>query len=183
MILGTTNEKKTEQFMSAWKKSIGENVCQFQIKKPSTIMTSWLKNKNNSNAFIVEKSCMLQDINHQSRVIRCKEQDLFANSIQSLIKEGCEVKQLALNWQDRIDFILLDDLSLQSIRFKDEIIAQATELESGTKQQQFNADFFIMTETLNGLLEDLLNAFVKQSLKIENTNIDIDNVISMAETG
>ena len=181
LVLGTTNEKKTEQFMSAWKKSIGDNINQFQVKKPSAIMTSWLKDKSYSNTFIIEKSCVLQDSNHQSRIIRCKEQDLFANGIQSLIKDGCEVKQLALNWQDRVDFILLDDLSLQGIRFKDEIIAQANEMEAGTKQQQFNADFCIMTNTLDGLLEDLLNMFIKQPLKIEKPHIDMDNVISMAK--
>lgn len=58
-------------------------------------MTSWLKHQNYSSSFSIEKSCVLQDANHESRVIRCKEQDLFA-SIQTLIKDGCEIKQLAL---------------------------------------------------------------------------------------
>jgi len=58
------------------------------------------------------------------------------------------------------------DLSLQGIHFKDEIIAQVKEMEANTKQQQFNADFFIMTETLNGLLNDLLSSFAdKKSSK------------------
>ncbi len=94
-------------------------------------MTSWLTQKNHASSFSIEKSCVLQDANHQGRVIRCQEQNLFASSIQSLIKDGCEIKQLALNWQDRIDFILLDNLSLQSIRFKDEIIEQVKEMEAG----------------------------------------------------
>ena len=46
-------------------------------------------------------------------------------------------------------------------RFKDEIIEQVKEMEAGTKQQQFNADFLIMTETLDGLLKDLLDSFAK----------------------
>ena len=161
-ILGTANAKKTEQFLSAFKKTFSHNIYSFQIKKLSAIMTSWLKNQNYSSAFSIEKSCVLQDANHESRVIRCKEQDLFASSIQSLIKDGCEIKQLALNWQDRIDFVLLVDLSMQSIKFSDELIEQVKEIEVGTKQQQFNADFLIMTETLDGLLKDLLNSFVEQ---------------------
>ena len=162
LVLGTANPKKTEQFMSAFKKTFGDNIDSFQIKKLSAIMTSWLKHQNYSSSFSIEKSCVLQDANHQSRVIRCKDQDLFASSIQSLIKDGCEIKQLALNWQDRIDFVLIDDLSLQSIRFKDELIEQVKEMEAGTKQQQFNADFLIMTETLDSLLKDLLNSFAEQ---------------------
>jgi recombination associated protein RdgC len=122
-------------------------------------MTSWLKHQNHSSAFSIEKSCVLQDANHENRVIRCHNQDLFASSIQSLIKDGCEVKQLALNWQDHINFVLLDDLSMQSIKFSDEIIEQIKEMEAGTKQQQFNADFLIMTETLDGLFKNLLDSF------------------------
>ncbi|MBX3709912.1 MAG: recombination-associated protein RdgC [Gammaproteobacteria bacterium] len=179
LILSTSNAKKTEQFLSAFKKTFGDQIDAFQIKKLSAKMTSWLKHQNYSSSFSIEKSCVLQDTNHENRVIRCKEQDLFASSIQSLIKDGCEIKQLALNWQDRIDFVLLDDLSLQSIHFKDEIIAQVKEMEAGTKQQQFNADFLIMTETLNGLFKDLLGSFVEQPIKIDK--IDANNVISMVK--
>ena len=131
-------------------------------------MTSWLRNQNYSSSFSIEKSCVLQDSNHQSRVIRCKEQDLLASSIQSLIKEGCEVKQLALHWQDRVDFVLLDDFSLQGIRFKDEITEQVKEMEAGTKQQQFNADFLIMTKTLDGLFKDLLDSVINPAMNKNN---------------
>jgi recombination associated protein RdgC len=178
LILGTANAKKTEQFLSAFKKTFGDKVEAFQIKKLSSIMTSWLKHQNHSSAFSIEKSCVLQDTNHESRIIRCQEQDLFAGSIQSLIKDGCEIKQLALNWQDRIDFVLLDDLSLQSIRFNDEIIEQVKEMEAGTTQQQFNADFLIMTETFNGLFKDLLDSFTEQSIA---GKMDARNVVPMVK--
>lgn len=181
LVLGTANAKKTEQFMLAFKKSFGENINSFQIKKLSSLMTSWLKHQNYASSFSIEKSCVLQDANLESRVIRCKEQDLFESPIQLLIKDGCEIKQLALNWQDRIDFVLLDDLSIQGIQFKDEIIAQAKEMEAGTKQQQFNADFLIMTETLDGLLKDLLDSFAEKPIKSGKNRIDIDNVISMVK--
>lgn len=176
LILGTANAKKTEQFLSTFKKTFGNSINTFQIKKLSAIMTSWLKHQNHSSSFSIEKSCVLQDANHKSRVIRCKEQDLLASPIQSLIKDGCEIKQLALNWQDRIDFVLLDDLSIQSIQFKDEIIEKVKEMEAGTKQQQFNADFLIMTDTFDGLLKDLSEAFTEQPGK---TNLD--NVVSIAK--
>jgi len=175
LILGTVNTKKTEQFMSAFKKTFGDNIDSFRIKKLSAVMTSWLKNQSYSSSFSIEKSCVLQDANHEGRIIRCHNQDLFANSIQLLIKDGCEIKQLALNWQDRIDFVLLEDLSVQSIKFKDEIIEQVKEMEAGTKQQQFNADFLIMTEILDGLFKGLLNSFAEQPAKMEK------NVISMAK--
>ncbi len=104
---------------------------------------------------------MLQDVDQQNRIIRCQHQDLFASSIQSLLKGGCEVKQLALSWQEQIYFVLADDFSLRSIRFQDEIKEQAKDMEPETQEQQFNADFFIMSTCLRELLAELLEVFAK----------------------
>lgn len=167
LILGTANAGKTEQFISLFKKSISEGVRVPEINKVSPIITHWLKNKSYPKEFSVEKSCVLQDPEQQSRVIRCQHQDLFANSIQAILKDGCEAKQLALCWQDRINFVLADDFSLRSIQYQEEVIAAANEIDAETNKQQFDADFFIMTETLCGLLSDLLALFVKTPQQAE----------------
>lgn len=159
LVLGTTNAAKTEQFISLFKKSISEKIHSFELKKLSPIITHWLKNKNDPSTFLIEKSCMLQDPQQQNRVIRCQHQDLFAPSIQALLTDGCEVKQLALCWQDRTNFVLADDFSLRSIRFQEEVITQIKEMEAETKQQQFDADFLILTDLLASLLKDLLGLF------------------------
>lgn len=156
LVLSTTNAKMTEQFLALFKKTISEKLTSFSFPKLSETMTRWLQNQNYSNAFAVEKACMLQDPNQQKRVIRCQQQDLFAHSIQALVKDGCAVKQLALMWQDRVNFILADDFTLRSIQYLDEIVEQAKELEPETVQQQFDADFLIMTGTLSHLCRELL---------------------------
>jgi recombination associated protein RdgC len=155
ILLGTTSPRKTEQFVNLLKKSIHGDIFPLDIPKLSPMITLWLKNNNYPTHFSIEKSGVLQDPNQESRIIRCHQQDLFASSILSLIKDGCEVKQLAMNWQDRVSFTLSDDLSLKSIKFQDEIKDQANEIEAETKEQQFDADFLIMTETISNLLKDL----------------------------
>src|SRR5688572_27015189 len=42
LLLGTTNAKKTEQFLSAFKKTFGDGINAFPIEKLSTTMTAWL---------------------------------------------------------------------------------------------------------------------------------------------
>lgn len=163
LVLGTANPKKTEQFISIFKKSIDDKIYPIDIKKLSSTMTHWLKHQSYPSSFSVEKACVLQDPSQENRVIRCKQQDLFASGIQSLIKDGCEAIQLALSWQDKVNFVLASDFSLSSIQFQDEIIAQVKEMEPETNQQQFDADFLIMTEMLGSLLKDLLNSFVKMT--------------------
>ena len=170
LILGTANPKKSEQFFNIFKKSFSEEIKSIEIKKLSSIMTNWLKNKNYPSYFSIEKACVLQDPNQENRIIRCKQQDLFSTGIQSLIKDGCEAIQLALTWQDQVSFVLVNDFSLSSIQFQDEILEQVKEMEPGTDKQQFDADFLIMTEVLSSLINDLLKMTTdsKQSDKANN---------------
>jgi recombination associated protein RdgC len=169
LVLGTTNAKKTEQFMSMFKKSVTEKAYPIALKKLSPIMTNWLKSKDYPSSFSIEKSCVLQDHRQQQRIIRCQQQDLFAESIQELIKDGCEVKQFALGWEDRLRFTLTNNFLLQGIKFGDEITAQAKEVGAETAQHKFQVDFLIMAETLSAFFKDLLQEFAENAEKATNT--------------
>ncbi len=162
VVFNTTQAKKTEQFVSLFRKSVSEDIGVCELKKLSPIVTSWIKTQAYPTEFSIEKACLLQDPGHEDRVIRCQEQNLFADSIKALIKDGCEVKHIALSWHDRVNFVLsADDFTLRSINYEEEITAQAIEMEAETKQQQFIADFFIMSATLTGLLKDLQEVFAR----------------------
>jgi|GEM_PF-339660 len=164
LVLGTTHKKRTEQFLSLFKKSIGETIINFEIKKIPPIITQWIDQKDYPSDFSIEKKAVLQDSNQKNRVIRCQQQDLFVNSISEFIKDGCELKQIALLWRDSIRFVLAEDFTLRSIRFEDELIDQVKEMEAETKQQKFMADFFMMGESFSTLLQDLLTIFAKAEI-------------------
>ena len=82
------------------------------------------------------------------------------NSIQDLIKDGCEVKQLALSWNDKLKFVLTDDFSIRSIQYPDDILTYSKDIGE-TPTQKLDADFYIMSEALTGLFQSLLPLFVK----------------------
>jgi recombination associated protein RdgC len=177
LVLGTANFAKTEQFLSAFKKTLGEKIQSFELKKLAPLMTHWLKEKSYPSSLAVEKTCVLQDSRQQNRMIRCQQQDLFASSIQAFIKDGCEVKQLAVTWQDQISFVIAEDFSLRNIQFQDEIREQIKEMEPETKQHQLDADFLIMSTTLSGLLNELLTLFIK-SESLEKSQTDKDTIFA-----
>lgn len=160
LILDTHSNAKTEMFISLFKKVIGENIAVLDITKPASILTSWLKKRDYPSIFSIEKSCVLQDARQETRIIRAQQQDLFASSIQSLLNDGCEVIQLAMCWQDRINFVVTEELKLKSIHLaKEEIIELKDELE--TKGQKFDADLMIMSEMYGEMCQDLLTLFAK----------------------
>jgi recombination associated protein RdgC len=109
----------------------------------------------------IEKSCVLQDPANTGRMIRCQQQDLSSSPIQALLKDGCEVNQLALSWKNQVAFVLKNDLLLQSVKFQDAVLELAKE-DAENQQERFDADFIIMTATLSCLLADLTKVLFKR---------------------
>lgn len=163
LVVSSNSAPKIEQFMALFKRTICENVFALDLIKPTAIFTHWLKTQKYPNIFSIENACVLQDPNQQKRVIRCQNQNLFVQSIQDLIKDGCEVKQLALAWQDRLQFVLSEDFSFKSIQYGEDILTHSKEMGE-TKRERFDADFYIMAETLTGLFNELLPVFMKQKV-------------------
>ncbi|MAZ77442.1 MAG: hypothetical protein CMF39_02045 [Legionellaceae bacterium] len=162
LIVNTTQEKKLESFLTLFHRSIknieAKNIA---FKSIMPILTSWLMNNNHPNSLIIEKNAVLQDPNYQQRVVRCQQQDLSAKSIQTLLSEGCAVKQLTLSWQQQIAFALHDDLTLRSIKYQDELIEAAKEINAESDAQRFDANFLIMAESLHNLTRELLPYFAE----------------------
>jgi recombination associated protein RdgC len=158
LLVNTVNPKRVEAFLTMIKKSLGDGFDSFDLIKPAHLMTAWLKTKDYPAIFAIEKSCVLRDPNQQNRVIRCQQQDLFVESIQSIVKDGCEVIQLALTWHDRISFVLAEDFTLRSIGLTEEDMVELTD-ELETKQQRFTADFVMMIEMFTNFITDLLGCF------------------------
>lgn len=167
LILGTNNEKRIDQFRTLFARSLGEEAHPLNLKKLGPTLTLWLKNQNFSSSFSLEKACLLQDPNQQNRLIRCQHQDLLAPSLQAFIKDGCQVKQLALSWQDRVRFVLSENFSLSGLKYQEELVSEAKDLEAETLQQKFIADFLIMSGTLNALLKDLRLALRVEANEVE----------------
>jgi len=161
LIVNSTSPSKVELFISHFKKSLGDDITAMEVVKPSSIVTQWLKNKNYPQEFSIEKSCVLQDPNEQNRVIRCQQQDLFAASIQSLVKDGCEAIQIGLCWHDKINFVMTENFFLRNIRLADDDIAEIQD-QMESKQQKFDANFIMMTEMFAALINDLLLVFSKK---------------------
>lgn len=156
LILGTANAKRAEQFLTLFKKTLSEEITPLRVDALHEKMTRWVQQNEALSPFSIGNACVMQDKAEQGRVIRCRQQDLDEEGIQSLLKTGCQVRQLALSWQDQMEFILADPFTLQSVRFQEEIVERSRELEPETEQQQFDADFFIFSGVFSLMFDDLM---------------------------
>lgn len=162
LILNSASQKKIEAFNSFFKKTLPNiSLLPLELKNISQVMTNWLQNDKCPNSLTIENSCVLQDPRKQARIIRCQQQDLFAPSIQKLISESCEVSQMSFTWKDRVTFTLKDDFTLRSLKYQEALLDLAKESATEDEQDQFDADFIIMAETLSELLTDLTKLLTK----------------------
>jgi recombination associated protein RdgC len=163
LILNTTNAKKTEIFISMLQKTIDDiAITSLPLKKLHTIMTNWIQRDNCPKPFYIEDACVLKEPAMASKVIRFKGQDLFSESIKSFLIEGYKVDQIVINWQERATFVLKENFHICTIKYIEKVTAETTEDLAGTEEEKFIADFIIMTDLINLLLNDLLKICEKK---------------------
>ena len=181
LIIDTVMSAKLERFFEMFKRSLGHiNYRMLETKKIAPLLTNWLVHENYPAALSIDKSCVLKDPAQENRVIRCQQQDLSAAPIQALLQDNCQVHQLALQWEERLSFILSEDFSMKSIRYHDEILDLAKDSYSESPEQQFDADFVIMTETLTQLFDKMIDIF---AVKAEQKGQEAKETVQVVEMG
>ncbi|MDH3219224.1 MAG: recombination-associated protein RdgC [Gammaproteobacteria bacterium] len=133
-------------------------------KLPIEVMTQWVNSAQPPPGFVLNDECELRDNADIGCVIRCKNQDLAAAEIVSHLKTGMHVSKLALNWQERIEFLLDEKLAIKRLRFSELVQEQADEIEADDVAARFDVDFAIMALELSGFFKALLDAFGGEDL-------------------
>jgi len=157
LIVNAASAKKSEELIMLLRKTLGTlNVVLPQTNvSPESAMTHWLLSDENLPAgFDVEDEVELRAAGETTSVIRCKHVDLGSIEIRAHVSSGKRVHRMAMNWQDKLSFVLHDDLSIRRIRYNDELVEQAD--AGGDELAQFDADFAIMSAELSGFIPALL---------------------------
>ncbi|CAA9892616.1 Recombination-associated protein RdgC [Candidatus Methylobacter favarea] len=161
LIVDAASAKKAEDLLSSLRKCLGSlpAVPLNTIEKPITTMTGWLINNQAPEDIFIEDECELRSPEEEGGIIRCKRHDLALPEIKNHLDTGKEVIKLAVNWADRIAFIVDENLSIKRLRFLDLIQDQAAEVETSDEAEQFDVDFSIMSLELSNFLPRLIELF------------------------
>ncbi len=161
LIIDAANATKAEDLISLLRKAIGQFPTQTPKVNgnPTDILTRWLSQHTPATHFVIEDQCELRDPDKEGGVIRCTRQDLIAEEVQSHLQAGKQVTKIAIEWNERLSAILVDDLTIKRLRFLDVIQEEAENSYGDDAASCFDADFSLMTLELSRFIPALIEAF------------------------
>jgi len=161
LVVDASSVKRAEELLQQLRDALGSlSVIPLVSKhQPIDVMTRWISSGQSESGFEPGEECELRDNADISSVIRCKNQDLAAAEIVNHLKTGMHVSKLALNWQQRLEFVLDEKLVVKRLRFSDIVQEQANDTEAEDVATRFDVDFSIMALELSRFIEALVDAF------------------------
>lgn len=161
LILDTNNAKRTENFLTFFKRSVSKTkITSPEIKQLSPLLTGWLMHDTLPKSLNIEDACVLQDPKQTERKIRIQRQDLSANYVQPILKNDFEISQIKMTWNDQVTFVLKNDFTLQSLQYQDSIVELTNEDKNDAEEKSFRTDFFIMSGLLTKMFQELLKILI-----------------------
>lgn len=121
---------------------------------PAAMMTQWLHRDEAPQGFTIDMDATLRATGESRAVVQYKRHTLEAQDLGRHIAAGKQCVRLALTWEDKISFVLSEDLALSGIKMLDV-------MESGAwanAEERLDGELTLMAGELNGLFMALPDA-------------------------
>jgi recombination associated protein RdgC len=156
-VIDSASPAKAEEFLEHLRKSL-EGLPAKVLKVPVAIGgDDRLGRRRRSAGRLHPRSGPRTALGREShRALRAKH-SLEGEEIRQHIAAGKVVTRLAMTWNDRISFVLNDNLQVKRLAFLD-ILKEQADGQGDNEDERFDIDFTLMTGEVAQLLDDLLAA-------------------------
>lgn len=120
-------------------------------------MSDWLAGGEAPKGFTIDRDVELQATGEEKAKVSYKRHPLDEEQVKQHLVAGKLPTRLALTWDERISFILTEKLEIKRLAFLD-LLKEEAEKNAEHADEQFDADFALMTGELARFLPALTNA-------------------------
>jgi recombination associated protein RdgC len=120
---------------------------------PQAAMAHWLVTQEPPAGFSIDRQCELVAADQSKAVVRYARHPLDIDEVRKHIEHGKLPTKLAMTWDDRVSFVLTDNLQVHGITLLDAVMDGQSQDDGG-----FDTDVTITTGELSRMLPDLIEA-------------------------
>jgi recombination associated protein RdgC len=159
LVIDAAGEAKAEQFMEILRRTDeGFPARRLETERsPASALSQWLLQGEAPGTFSIDQDLELRAADGSKATVRYLRHSLEGKEIRDHISGGKTVVRLGLTWNDRISFVLTEQLLVKRVTFLD-ILKREADAEVEDDDQQFEIDFALMAGELALLLADLAKA-------------------------
>ena len=158
LVVDSSSRKIAEDAVTKLRQALGTfpAVPMAAEESPRGLMTDWLIRGKLPQGLVLADECELRDPVESGAIVRCRRQDLETDEVREHLKSGKQVFQLGLTFEDRLSFVLGEELTVRKLRFLDVVQEELDESSAESAIAELDARFALMTlelETLFGKFE------------------------------
>lgn len=122
---------------------------------PHAAFGRWLAGEEPGFNFTLANNCELREPGDGGAVVRVTNFELLSPEVQQHLQGGLNAVKVGVNWDEKIELQLADDLIMRRLRF-----SETLEIDDGDDDlaARFDADFALMSETLLALVDSTMGA-------------------------
>jgi len=159
LVVDAGSDARADEFietLAATLDDVAPQPLQTQVS-PLAAMTEWVASGEAPAGFTLDSDLELRAASESQSAIRYVRHDISGPEVATHVAAGKIVTQLGMTWNDRVSFVLTDKLHVKRLAFLD-IVRERAGHAAVNADEQFDADFALMTGELRGLFADLLVA-------------------------
>ena len=153
----TASRHKAENLLTKLREALGGLPAQQPVARqsPASLMTKWLLQGEAQGRFVLDSDVTLVGAGDVAPKVKISRKDLTAEDVVQHAKNGMAVTELGLVWNDRVAFILTQDLTLKRIKWLD-VVQEEAQDNCDDAQSQAYATQLLMTAALSMIFSELV---------------------------
>lgn len=182
LVINGVNPNKASEIITLLTKALGSLDASPLMPDSdlSTLFARWLHEPASlPDGLVLAKSCVLVTSGEDKSQYTCKDIEENSEELAALLAQGYTVSSIELIWQERIQFVLTNSFLLKRLKcldYLEDAFKDNGKLDND--QEQFDANFSLLTGELRDLLSFLMNACYKETTGTKETKLQTHRISS-----